>query len=316
MEDYLKKIYYDAKHPASFGGVKKLYFQSRKDGKKYTLNQIKKWLRNQETYTLFRRVLQNVKRSRVISPFTDYQWDCDCGSMGKWKKFNKGYAYFLLIIDIFSRFVWTVPLETLTGVEMVTALKTIFTKQKCQVLRSDGGTEFNNRNVKAFLRKENVKHVVTKNETKANFAERAIKSIKSKVSKQSYYRQTREWIQTLGDVTEGYNKTIHRSIGMTPTHARTADQVDLWKYQYGPKKKSERRKKQNSSPKATEIYKFKKGDTVRVSVLKWPFLREYQEGWSHELFTVVERNVQQGIAQYTVKGYDNKGIDDKRVTKS
>lgn len=50
-EDYLKWIYYDAKHPGSLSGFEKLY---RADGK-YVLSRskIRQWLQKQETFTLY-----------------------------------------------------------------------------------------------------------------------------------------------------------------------------------------------------------------------------------------------------------------------
>ena len=39
--------------------------------------------------------------------------------MVKYKKANDGYSYFTVFIDIFTRYLYTAPLKTLTGQEMV-----------------------------------------------------------------------------------------------------------------------------------------------------------------------------------------------------
>ena len=39
--------------------------------------------------------------------------------MNQYKKYNDGYGYFVVFIDIFTRFLYTAPLKTLTGKEMV-----------------------------------------------------------------------------------------------------------------------------------------------------------------------------------------------------
>lgn len=46
-------------------------------------------------------------------------------------------------------------------------------------LRTDKGSEFKNRWVKAFLKKEGVHTIFTQNENKANYAERVIRTMKN-----------------------------------------------------------------------------------------------------------------------------------------
>ena len=48
-EDYLKRIYYNPKHPGSYAGPKKLYEAVKTEGKfKIGLFRIKKWLKGQD----------------------------------------------------------------------------------------------------------------------------------------------------------------------------------------------------------------------------------------------------------------------------
>jgi hypothetical protein len=50
-------------------------------------------------------------------------------------------------------------------------LRSVFGKgRKPKILRTDKGSEFKNKWVKAFLRKEGVHSIYTENETKSNFA--------------------------------------------------------------------------------------------------------------------------------------------------
>ena len=59
---------------------------------------------------MHREERKKVKRRRVVVPKVDYQWDVDTANMEYYKKKND-YAYFLLAIDILSKFVWTVALR-------------------------------------------------------------------------------------------------------------------------------------------------------------------------------------------------------------
>ena len=69
-------------------------------------------------------------------------------------------------------------------------------------------------------------------ETKANYAERVIKTIKNKIMKYLSKKETLRWIDILSDLTYGYNNSIHRSIKMSPKYAKPKNQYFLWKSQY------------------------------------------------------------------------------------
>jgi hypothetical protein len=55
----------------------------------------------------------------------DYQWGADIAVMRSYMDVNSGYGFFLLVIDFFSRYVWTKPLQSAKGSEMVDALRSI-----------------------------------------------------------------------------------------------------------------------------------------------------------------------------------------------
>ena len=50
-------------------------------------------------------------------------------------------------------------------------------------------------------------------------------------------------------------------------------------------------------------FKYKVGSLVRVSFLRRPFQREYDERWSRELFVVNDRFMSDNIPQYRLKDY-------------
>ncbi len=67
----------------------------------------------------------------------------------------------------------------------------------------------------------------------------------------------------------------------------------MWKLTYPRVKKPVR--------KTVRRYRFKIGDTVRISHLRQPFNREYDERWTSEYFVVDTRGKKQNIAFYTLK---------------
>ncbi|KAJ8314766.1 hypothetical protein KUTeg_006916 [Tegillarca granosa] len=123
---------------------------------------------------------------------------------------------------------------------------------------------------------------------------------------------THRWIDVLDKITISYNKTYHRTIKRTPASVTPKDSVNLWKTIYEVNVRPKTKSKQNVESKKTpyrRIYKFKVGDVVRISFLKRPFQKEYDERWSRELFVVTDRFVREGIPQYKLKDYANDLID-------
>ena len=50
--------------------------------------------------------------------------------MTAFSKFNQGFRYLLLVIDIFSKYGWIIPLKNKEGKTVASALKTIFKERK------------------------------------------------------------------------------------------------------------------------------------------------------------------------------------------
>ena len=65
-EKYLKDIYLDPSHPASFGSPDHLYKTVKKEGKhKISHSQIKKWIQKQESYSLNKGLKKNFKEGEL-----------------------------------------------------------------------------------------------------------------------------------------------------------------------------------------------------------------------------------------------------------
>lgn len=299
-KDYLTEIYYDSGHPAAFSGEEKLYREVKKEGRyRISRNKIRNWLQEQETFSVHKQSRNKFPRRKVIATYIDYQWDADTAIFDSYKSSNNGYTCFLLVIDIFSRFVWTRPLKTRKGVEMTSAFRSIFQSgRKPHVLRTDKGSEFVNTNVNRLLKSQKIKHFVTQNSVKASYAERAIKTIKSKLVRIMTHRQSRCWINDLNAITQSYNNTYHRTIEKTPASVTNEDRFNFWRAQ---------EKERDNNPEV-KGFKFKTGDIVRITYIRNVFSREYDERWTRELFIITSRFTKDGRCLYTLKDYDNEPI--------
>ena len=97
----------------SFTGPVNLYKVVKQDGKyNISLSQIKKWMSTQDGYALHRTARRNFKRNRVIVPTIDAEWDSDLADLSSVSRFNDGYHFILIVVDIFSRFAFTKPLRS------------------------------------------------------------------------------------------------------------------------------------------------------------------------------------------------------------
>jgi len=303
QEEYLRSIYFNPKVPGSYSGPEKLFRFIQKDGKfKIPLKKIKKWIQSQEVYTTNRLVKQKINRRKVIAPYIDYMWDIDTASLRDYSDKNDNFGYFILIIDIMSRFIWTHAIKTPSASEAKKTLENIFkTKRIPDKIRSDKGTEFSNKTIKNLFKKYNITHFVTHNEVKANYAERGIQTIKGKIMRFLRAKQSHRWIEALPSITNSYNQSFHRSIKKIPASVSKKDENELWETLYLKQKKQ--------PPSKRKVYKFEIGDFVRISKLRKPFQRYYSEHWTNEIFIILKRNFKQYIPTYTLSDYADDPIE-------
>ncbi|KAL9967757.1 hypothetical protein ACROYT_G026049 [Oculina patagonica] len=105
--------------------------------------------------------------------------------MQQFSKWNKGYRYLLMVLDVFSKYGWIVPLKDKKGETVTQAFKTIFKEgRKPQYLWTDKGKEYYNKNMKELLEKNGITLYSTENEEKSSVCERWNRTIKTRMWKQ------------------------------------------------------------------------------------------------------------------------------------
>ena len=168
-------------------------------------------------------------------------WDVDLADMANIADHNESNRFLLIAIDVFSNRLWVQPIPTKSHGSIIKAFERIFqqTTRRPRTLRTDNGTEFKNRWVKQFLKKEGIHAYTTKNETKANFAERVIRTLKGMIYRYFLHRQTCQYTDILQNLAYNYN---HRPHGSLPNDYSPADitkkvESQVWKYMYMDKLK-------------------------------------------------------------------------------
>ena len=304
-KQYLSSLYFDPSSRSSFLGPEKLYQLVKSEGKfKIGRHRITKWLRNQESYSLTKGARRKYQRSRVIVAGKDSQWDLDLMDMVDLATHNANYKYVLVAIDIFSRYAHCQPIKSKKGVEVTQALQQILSgPRKPKTIRTYRGMEFRSKDVNKYLKSIDIHHFYALNtETKANYAERFIKTLKHKIFRYLMKKRTQKYIDVLQDMVHSYNHTVHRSLGATPDSVTKDKEGESRLQQYLLRKKQPVKSK--SRP-----YRLKLGQTVRLSHVRNVFDREYSQKWTGELFKIKSRFRREGLPVYTLMDWENDVID-------
>lgn len=178
------------------------------------MQRIKQFLSDIDAYSLQKRVQRKFKRRHIITDSIDTIWDGDLQDVRNISKYNDGIQYILVLQDIFSRFLFTAPLKQKTAAEVIKGLRSIFAKgRKPKVLRTDKGSEFKNKWVKSFLKKEEVHSIYTENEPKSNLAERSIQKLENGLHRMFVQKDSYKFVDELSNITQSINATSTRPLG-------------------------------------------------------------------------------------------------------
>jgi hypothetical protein len=233
-------------------------------------------------------------------------FDLDIADFSSFAKENDGYHFLLLTIDILSKKLYGVPIKNKSTPEILRALKIIFQQisNPIQKIRSDAGGEFTSHQVENYFKSLKIKHTIARNtETKANYVERVIRTIRGRLAKFFTHNQTHRYIDSIQDFISSYNNSFHRSIGMAPNQVNKKTEWKAFRNNYLLPLQEKKKKRK------TKVYnKYKIGDTVRISRLRSTFPSKYGSNWSFEIFHIKNAYVREGIAVYKLSDWNNEII--------
>ena len=120
---------------------------------------------------------RNFKRNKIYAPEIDSLWEADLAFVQDVAKENDGVNYLLVVIDVFSKFLWVRPMKNKTARSLVHAFDSILSeKRKLEKLRTDKGTEFINESFQQYLKKQGIQFYTATNEPKAAVVETKTKN--------------------------------------------------------------------------------------------------------------------------------------------
>ena len=256
------------------------------------------FLRKNKVSSTHRRISKKrFPRRRIIvdSPFKIFMSDLIV--YNGLTRSNNGNTYILLVIDCFSRYIWTRPLKLKEGVDVANALNDIlqdFTQWPNSLI-TDEGKEYYNKNVRVILDRYGLHHYSIKTKMKASIAERAIQTLKKRLQIFMKTKKTKKWLDALPKITDGYNKTPHRSIGMSPSQVNLKNRALVFSRLY---------------PDIDLKVKprLKVGNVVRIKIEKGVFEKGYTENWAPEIYLIIDVRQRAGIVWYKISDIEGKRI--------
>ena len=316
------QIFFDPKQAGSFSNpatMKKiLQTRPRKHVKVPSLKQIKDFLASKRAYTVHRPARKNYPMKRVIVGGVGIQLQMDLIDMQQWARKNDHYKYILLAIDCFSRYAYARPLKSKHGNLVSEAIESILNEaehhidRQIEKIQTDEGLEFHNKSVKTMLAQRGIHLFSTKSPTKAQMAERLIRTLRSRQEKLNTHRGTTRWLESFFDFVKSYNKTHHSALpnNMSPKDVNLKNESQVWHHLYGKELlKTPLFLQRKLSAKNQTVAGLKVGDAVRLSKRKRTFEKAYYQNWTDEIFFVAHISKSTNPVTFRIKDADGEHLE-------
>jgi len=249
----------------------------------------------EEAEELHKPIRHKFKRRRVMVYNVDDIWSADLtNSFQSLAKQNNGCKYMLNVIDLFSKYAYSIPLKSKNSDEIIAAFDNLFKSRRPKKLWTDRGTEFTNNKFKEFLKSNNIELYHVYNEGKACVIERFNRTLGEMIQKHLTSTQSTKYVDVLQELIHEYNTRTHSTIKMSPHDASLLEnKVDV--------------SKAFSTSHSKEKPKFKVGDRVRIYRYKKTFEKGYKPNWTKEIFVITTINKTNPIT-YEIKDLNEEPI--------
>ncbi|KAL3110838.1 hypothetical protein niasHT_014776 [Heterodera trifolii] len=237
------------------------------------------FLQRNTTYTLFKPKREKFRRLRTVPTgfMTDVQ--ADLADFQALSRKNSGYRYLLLAVDVLSRRMFGSPVKSKRPADVKRAFEEVFGQMPKlpETLYTDRGLEFLAKPMKEFFAENGIKKYETSSKKKAAVAERAIRTLKTRLYKYFSANNTSAWVDVLPKFLSAINNSVCRATGLRPNEISDVNAREVWKRVYG-----------EGVVPADKRPKFKAGETVRIPEPKHIFEKGYIPNYSDHVYTVDE----------------------------
>jgi transposase InsO family protein len=132
------------------------------------------------------------------------------------------------VIDVFSRYAWSVPLKDETGMSIAAALTTLF-KIESPLPYNQIQVQFVNATVQQYLKRQGVDfHTAHNPDIKWAVTERFNRTLKTKMYKYFTKNNTYRYFDVLNNLLASYNNSVHSTIAMPPSKVSPSNIYSVW----------------------------------------------------------------------------------------
>ena len=297
----LDSIYYNVNNPACYAGIQAVHREAKKRNPAIRLSDVRNYLHSQHTYTVHKPVRWHFKRNRIKAIGVDTNWQSDLCDMQRLAKFNDGYKYLLVCIDVFSRFAWVEPIKNKQAATVAKAFVRVLKRddRKPWWLLTDKGREYTGSDFQDLMHLKMIDHRTTESpDIKAAVAERYNRTLKTRLWKHFTAVGTNRYLNILQALVHSINSSHNETIGCCPIDV-TLKNEDLI------------RQRMRKDEKKPVVFQFKVGDRVRIAREKTTFKKGYLPNFTEEVFVVTQCVPRRPYPVYRIRdlhGEDIKGV--------
>ena len=290
---HLKKNYLNPKSGVSFAGVNKIY---NFYGKSIPIKEIKEFLSKDNSYTLHTKSFRKQYNPSFVR-YKSQQFQADLIDIGNLSHANNGIKFLLTLICSFTKKAWIFPIKNKKSDVVLKAFSRLLRgiDKTPRSLLTDAGGEFTL--VRKWCVKNNIKTYLPYTSFHGSYIERFNQTIKNRIYRWMDTNKTETYVNHLESLLQGYNNTVHSSIGTTPNLA--------WNDRSShPKIREKLQKYYNKFNKRKP--KFKIGDIVRIKLLpKSSFSKGYDIQNNQELFEIYKTLIKLPIPMFQIRSLKN-----------
>ncbi len=278
MEKLLNDVYNNPSSSAYLAGLNTVYRVAKKKNAAVKMEQVRKFLQKQDTYTLHKPIKHRFPRNRVIPAGLDSDWQMDLVDMKAIKKHNKGHTFILTCIDVLSRYAWAVPVKNKQPATILAAFKEILKDgRKPWNIMVDSGTEFKSV-FKEYMKDKGINlFTATSPDVKAGNVERYNRTLKTRLWRHFTKNRTFLYLDVLPQLVSSINRTVSRATGHRPVDVTPANAQKILSDVY------------RKQPAAKVKFNYNVGDRVRITKEKSKLHKGYLPNFTQEVFIIKER---------------------------
>ena len=170
-DSIIRGIYYDIQD--GFSSIRETFEKANRILNTITYNDVKEFLEKQK----IRQTKPYKGFNSYVAPNALHEIQCDLAIFTDSANNNDGYKYAFVAIDVFSKYMWAVPIKDKRPEESIRAFNEVLEKiGKPHQIMSDREGAWESTQFVRLLNKHNIKHIIST--SPPPFSERAIQDLK------------------------------------------------------------------------------------------------------------------------------------------